>query len=110
MSLSPTGETAPLLHKVDVQNGYPEFLNLSPAGEDSPQSDSLPSAVDNKYHLDEIIPPTHTNRTIVLCFDGTGDQFSEDVRTASLSVTKGISQLMCHKILRTPISSSSSPC
>ena len=25
-----------------------------------------------------IIPPTHTNRTLVLCFDGTGDQFDAD--------------------------------
>jgi len=24
------------------------------------------------------IPPTHTNRTLVLCFDGTGDQFDND--------------------------------
>ena len=87
MSLSPNSERAPLLSKVVVQNGYPEFLNVSPAGEageDSPQSDSLPSSVDNKYHLDEVIPPTHTNRTIILCFDGTGDQFSEDVRSYSL--------------------------
>ena len=83
MSLSPNGDTAHLLNNVVVQNDRPEFLNVSPAGEageESPQSDSLPSAVDNKHHLDEIIPPTHPNRTIVLCFDGTGDQFSEDVR------------------------------
>jgi hypothetical protein len=26
-----------------------------------------------------IIPPEHTNRTLVLCFDGTGDQFDADV-------------------------------
>jgi len=26
-----------------------------------------------------IIPPSHTNRTLVLCFDGTGDQFDADV-------------------------------
>lgn len=25
-----------------------------------------------------IIPPTHDNRTLVLCFDGTGDQFDGD--------------------------------
>ena len=84
MSLSPNGDKTPHLNEVVVQNGYPEFLNVSPtgeAGEDSPHSDSLPSAVDNKYHLDEIIPLTHTHRTIILCFDGTGDQFSEDVRT-----------------------------
>jgi hypothetical protein len=24
------------------------------------------------------IPPTHANRTLVLCFDGTGDQFDAD--------------------------------
>ena len=24
------------------------------------------------------IPPTHSNRTLVLCFDGTGDQFDDD--------------------------------
>ncbi|KIJ66604.1 hypothetical protein HYDPIDRAFT_86193 [Hydnomerulius pinastri MD-312] len=27
---------------------------------------------------DEIIPPAHTHRTLVLCFDGTGDQFDAD--------------------------------
>ncbi|KAF9002750.1 hypothetical protein BDQ17DRAFT_1390688 [Cyathus striatus] len=26
----------------------------------------------------EIIPPTHKHRTLILCFDGTGDQFDED--------------------------------
>ena len=26
------------------------------------------------------VPPAHTNRTLVLCFDGTGDQFSQEVR------------------------------
>ena len=81
MSLSPSNDTAPLLNKIVVQNDHPKPLSISPAGKDSPQLDSLPSAVHNKYHLDEIIPPTHTNRTIILCFDGTGDQFSEDVRT-----------------------------
>jgi len=28
----------------------------------------------------EIIPKTHNNRTLVLCFDGTGDKFDSDVR------------------------------
>jgi hypothetical protein len=28
---------------------------------------------------DDVIPPVHTHRTIVLCFDGTGDQFDTDV-------------------------------
>ena len=28
---------------------------------------------------DEVIPPGHGHRTLVLCFDGTGDQFDADV-------------------------------
>lgn len=43
------------------------------------------------HHLDEIIPKSHSRRTIVLCFDGTGDQFSTDVRTTFF---KGIPQLI----------------
>ncbi|KAG6827102.1 hypothetical protein H0H92_013214 [Tricholoma furcatifolium] len=27
---------------------------------------------------DDIIPPKHAHRTLILCFDGTGDQFDED--------------------------------
>ena len=68
-------DTKPLLSKVVLHDDDPE---LSPVG-DSPQSDSS-DVPDNKHHLDEIIPPTHSRRTIILCFDGTGDQFSEDVR------------------------------
>lgn len=30
------------------------------------------------YDYPPVIPPTHSNRTIVLCFDGTGDQFDAD--------------------------------
>lgn len=29
--------------------------------------------------MDDVIPPTHVFRTLVLCFDGTGDQFDSDV-------------------------------
>ena len=39
-------------------------------------SASLPLSTDA---TDEVIPPVHTHRTIVLCFDGTGDQFDSDV-------------------------------
>ena len=39
-----------------------------------------------------VIPPSHDARTIILCFDGTGDQFDADVcadlcSTISLSLT-----------------------
>ena len=33
-----------------------------------------PGAVDHS-----VIPPSHKDRTIILCFDGTGDQFDTDV-------------------------------
>jgi hypothetical protein len=42
---------------------------------DDSQSVSPPSAYD-----DTVIPPNHDARTLVLCFDGTGDQFDADVR------------------------------
>lgn len=32
----------------------------------------------------EIIPKTHDNRTLVLCFDGTGDKFDADVRKPAI--------------------------
>ena len=102
MTLSPKSDTKPLLDKVVVQND--EF---SPIGE-SPLTNSSPSDIDNKYHLDDIIPQTHSHRTIILCFDGTGDQFSEDVRTTYYLYLKGITP--ADFVKRTPISFSSSPC
>ncbi|GLB43692.1 putative uncharacterized alpha/beta hydrolase domain (DUF2235) [Lyophyllum shimeji] len=48
---------------------YPGFTKTtSPGGESSTGS----------FDDDDIIPPTHHHRTLVLCFDGTGDQFDED--------------------------------
>ena len=32
----------------------------------------------------EVIPKTHNNRTLVLCFDGTGDKFDSDVRKSAI--------------------------
>ena len=34
-----------------------------------------------------IIPETHSNRTLVLCFDGTGDKFDSDVRKLTLDTS-----------------------
>lgn len=57
----------------------PEDPILSPAPPagnfDSPQPTWSTSSVDPRI-VPPTIPPTHTNRTLVLCFDGTGDQFS----------------------------------
>ncbi|KAG8219249.1 hypothetical protein J3R82DRAFT_88 [Butyriboletus roseoflavus] len=38
-------------------------------------STAVPSSVEA---TDDVIPPGHTHRTLVLCFDGTGDQFDRD--------------------------------
>ena len=79
VSLSPK---KPLLSNIVVENDYPEFPNVSsgPDGSSSGSGSPLPLHVEDKYHMDEIIPSKHGNRTIILCFDGTGDQFDEDVR------------------------------
>ncbi|KAG6840745.1 hypothetical protein C0991_004654 [Blastosporella zonata] len=55
----------------DQYSGFTK--TTSPA---SARSDSLASS--NDYDDDDIIPPQHAHRTLVLCFDGTGDQFDED--------------------------------
>ena len=34
----------------------------------------------------DIIPRTHDSRTLVLCFDGTGDKFDSDVRKPTIDV------------------------
>ncbi|KAH9077525.1 hypothetical protein EDB83DRAFT_2344138 [Lactarius deliciosus] len=43
----------------------------------SSRQDSLPSAGPGAYDT-RVIPPSHEARTLVLCFDGTGDQFDAD--------------------------------
>jgi len=77
MSL-PADSEKPL--KVIIEDDYPEIPNVSasPVTNESAKSDS---GIQHKYHLDEFIPPKHDHRTVVLCFDGTGDQFDQDVRT-----------------------------
>ncbi|KAG1879632.1 hypothetical protein C8R48DRAFT_626087 [Suillus tomentosus] len=51
----------------------------APLFTDYPQNaSSISSGQDTWNPADEILPPAHTNRTLVLCFDGTGDQFDED--------------------------------
>ncbi|KAG2037506.1 hypothetical protein BDR03DRAFT_956759 [Suillus americanus] len=49
-------------------NDYPENAN----------GHSISSGQGTLNQFDPILPPAHTNRTMVLCFDGTGDQFDRD--------------------------------
>ena len=110
MSLLPNGDRKPLLNNIVVENDYPEFPNVSsdPDGLGSGSGSPSPSGVGDKYHMDEIIPSKHSNRTIILCFDGTGDQFDEDVRI--ILIQKEYPRLTCTNVSRIPISFSSSPC
>ncbi len=43
------------------------------------------SSVGPGAYDDSVIPPSHHARTVVLCFDGTGDQFDGDVCAHSSS-------------------------
>jgi hypothetical protein len=47
------------------------------------KTQSPPSAGPGAYDT-SVVPPSHDSRTVVLCFDGTGDQFDADVRAISL--------------------------
>ncbi|KAK0466044.1 uncharacterized protein EV420DRAFT_1474854 [Desarmillaria tabescens] len=67
-SPSPSQSTAVHTRTNTAVDEYPEFQK-SP----SPDRDSSPAP-----SLEATIPPTHANRTLVLCFDGTGDQFDSD--------------------------------
>lgn len=56
-----------------------EFLHFNAQ---DPQSTIKPSPLKERTldpnFVPSVIPSTHSNRTLVLCFDGTGDQFDED--------------------------------
>ncbi|KIM38234.1 hypothetical protein M413DRAFT_30356 [Hebeloma cylindrosporum] len=55
------------------QDQYPGFPKaLSPGASTSDESEDPPRP------LEPTVPPNHDHRTLVLCFDGTGDQFDED--------------------------------
>ena len=106
MSLSPNDDKKSLLNNIVVENDYPEFPNVSSEPNGSGSGSPLPPSVGDKYHMDEIIPSKHSNRTIILCFDGTGDQFDEDVRI--IFIQKEYTPSL--HLPRTLISFSSSPC
>ena len=43
-----------------------------------------PTSLSPAHWDHEVIPETHNNRTLVLCFDGTGDKFDADVRKPTI--------------------------
>ncbi|KAK0209162.1 hypothetical protein DFS33DRAFT_1308021 [Desarmillaria ectypa] len=67
---SPSPPQSTAAHTRTYTDEYPGFQKVtSPNGD----SDSFQG-----FALEETIPPHHENRTLVLCFDGTGDQFDSD--------------------------------
>lgn len=85
----------------------PIQTNLKTPLSASTGKDSLPSVGPGAYD-NTVIPPTHGARTLVLCFDGTGDQFDTDVRTCALpSADVHLADLVLSRI---PISFSFSLC
>ncbi|KAF9565097.1 hypothetical protein CPC08DRAFT_759803 [Agrocybe pediades] len=72
---------APADNEADFKS-FPGFENHRAATE--PMSDEeKPRAVRREATIDyrdmpEVIPPEHSHRTLIVCFDGTGDQFDAD--------------------------------
>ena len=50
----------------------------------SSSTGASPGVTSGPQWSDNVFPPTHNNRTLVVCFDGTGDQFDADVSYISL--------------------------
>jgi len=45
----------------------------------SSPSGTSPEATREPQWADNVVPPCHKNRTLIVCFDGTGDKFDADV-------------------------------
>lgn len=67
-------QSAPRAVRIDSsEDRFPEIPNVgSPGRMTTGTATSTSSISDNGDEEDEIIPPSHAHRTLVLCFDGTG--------------------------------------
>jgi len=45
---------------------------------------TFPEGLREPQWTDNVVPPSHKNRTLIVCFDGTGDKFDSDVRSIYL--------------------------
>jgi len=43
-----------------------------------------PGGTHELHWTDDVVPPKHKNRTLIVCFDGTGDKFDADVSHINL--------------------------
>lgn len=80
-------DPTPLASSVIAPSGNPSTLSSSPTVTDSVVDDTN-HATSKPAVLPEIIPPAHTARTLVVCFDGTGDQFDDDVSGIGFAVLR----------------------
>ena len=48
-------------------------------GTSSSPTGTFPEALREPQWTDNVVPPIHRNRTLIVCFDGTGDKFDNDV-------------------------------
>ena len=60
-------------------SGLPEILySTDPTAEHNKPSSSPREETFGSHRYPSVLPPKHESRTLVLCFDGTGDQFDAD--------------------------------
>jgi hypothetical protein len=57
-----------------------------------------PPSADPGTYDPSVVPPSHNSRTIVMCFDGTGDQIGEDVCAISCSQCLSHRPNLSHRI------------
>ena len=62
------------------------------------ETQTPPSAGPGAFDL-SVIPPSHDDRTIILCFDGTGDQFDADVCADTCSQCSPLPQPTAESLL-----------
>ena len=72
-------------------------------GMSSSPTDTFPEALHEPQWTDNVVPPIHKNRTLIICFDGTGDKFDSDVgsmcfRPRRVKANEGFPEFQCRSI------------
>ncbi|KAG5732645.1 hypothetical protein E4T56_gene16747 [Termitomyces sp. T112] len=70
---TPMNEKGTSVESSPADQGYPGYTESTSS---SPCNETASGYYPDVDH--DILPPTHDHRTVILCFDGTGDQFDED--------------------------------
>ena len=72
-------------------------------GTSSSPTGTSPEALDEPQWTDNVVPPKHKHRTLIVCFDGTGDKFDNDVglvhfRPRRTKANDGFPEFQCRSI------------